>query len=144
MAETFNKKALRQKKDKRKQDKIAKKEERKLNNNKGKSFDEMIMYVDENGNVTNIPPDKQHRIKIKAEEIQLGATRIPEQREFTGMVTLYMADKGYGFITEDETRNTVFLHSNKLEEMIKEKDRVSYEKERTPKGYAALNIRKIK
>lgn len=144
MADTFNKKALQQKRAKKKQDKRERREERKEHNDKGKSLDEMIVYLDEFGNLTDVPPDKQKRKKINIEDIQLGAAPIEEQTEFTGMVSLFFDDKAYGFITEDNSRETVFVHANNLTEPISEKDRVTYEKEKTPKGYAAVNVRKIK
>lgn len=144
MADTFNKKALQQKRAKKKQDKLERREERKIHNNKGKSLEEMTVYLDEFGNITDVPPDKQKRTKINVEDIQLGAAPIMEEKEFTGTVSLFFTEKAYGFITEDRTRETVFVHSNKLLEPIAEKDRVTYEKEKTPKGYAAVNVRKIK
>ena len=144
MADTFNKKALQQKRAKKKQDKRERREERKEHNDKGKSLDEMIVYLDEFGNLTDVPPDKQKRKKINIEDIQLGAAPVEEQKEFTGMVSLFFDDKAYGFITEDNSRETIFVHANNLTEPVTEKDRVTYEKEKTPKGYAAINVRKIK
>lgn len=144
MADTFNKKALQQKRAKKKQDKRERREERKEHNDKGKSLDEMIVYLDEFGNLTDVPPDKQKRKKINIEDIQLGAAPVEEQTEFTGMISLFFEDKAYGFITEDNSRETIFVHANNLTEPVTEKDRVTYEKEKTPKGYAAINVRKIK
>lgn len=144
MADTFNKKALQQKRAKKKQDKRERREERKEHNDKGKSLDEMIVYLDEFGNLTDVPPDKQKRKKINVEDIQLGAAPIIEQKVFTGIVSLFFEDKAYGFITEENSRETVFVHANNLTEPITEKDLVTYEKEKTPKGYAAINVQKIK
>jgi cold shock CspA family protein len=143
MADTFNKKALQQKRAKKKQDKLEKREDRKSHNNKGKSLEEMIVYLDEFGNLTDIPPEKQKRKKINVQDIQLGAAATAEDQEYTGVLSLFFSDKGHGFITEDTTRETVFVHSNKLQDAINEKDRVAYEKEKTPKGYSAYNVRKI-
>ncbi|MFT4062101.1 MAG: cold shock domain-containing protein [Edaphocola sp.] len=144
MADTFAKKALQQKRAKKQQDKQERKEERKNNNNKGKSLEEMTVYLDEYGNLTDTPPDKQKRRPINPEDIQLGAAAKPEEREYAGVVSLFFADKNYGFITEDKTRENIFVHGNKLMEPIAEKDRVVYEKEYTPKGYAAYNVKKAK
>ncbi len=144
MADTFSKKELQKKKAKKKQDKLERKEERKANNNKGKSLEDMIVYLDEDGNFTNVPPDKQKRTTINAEDIQTRVVSTPEPKEHTGSLALFFADKAYGFITEDRTQANIFVHSNNMMEPIKEKDRVTYEKERTPKGYAAINVRKIK
>lgn len=143
MADTFNKKSLQQKKAKKKQDKLEKKAERKLNNDKGKDLDDMIVYLDEYGNLTDVHPDLQKKTKIKASDIQLGAAPILEEA-YTGMISLFFEDKGYGFITEDHSRNTVFVHINSFTEPLKEKDRVTYEKEKTVKGFAAIKVKKIK
>lgn len=144
MGDTYAKKALQQKRAKRKQDKLERREERKSHNNKGKSVEEMIVYLDEDGNFTDVPPEKQKRKKIEIEDIQLGAKALPDDQEFNGTVTMFNAEKAYGFITEDNTGASVFVHSNQMLEAIAEKDRVTYEKERTPKGYAAINVKKIK
>lgn len=145
MADTFAKKERQKKKAKRKLDKAEKKEERKTNNNKGKSLEEMTVYLDENGNFTDIPPEKQMKKKINAKDIQLGAANIVDtQKEYTGTVALLFTDKGYGFITDDETRANIFVHHNNFLEIIIEKDRVVYKKEKTPKGYAAVSVKKIK
>ncbi|OJU76449.1 MAG: cold-shock protein [Bacteroidetes bacterium 47-18] len=143
MADTYSKKALQQKKAKKKQDKQERREERKTNNDKGKSLEEMTVYLDEYGNITDVPPEKQKRSKIPVQDLPEGAAAA-EDREYTGIVSLFFTDKAYGFITEDNTRANIFVHSNKTREPIKEKDRVVYEKEKTPKGYAAINVRKIK
>lgn len=144
MADTFNKKALQQKRAKKRQDKLERRKERKANNDKGKSLEEMIVYVDENGNFTDVPPDKQKRKKINAADIQLEVAPIIQQTEYTGTVALFFTEKAYGFITEDNSRESVFVHSSNLLEPVNEKDRVTYEKEKTPKGFAAVNVRKIK
>lgn len=144
MADTYSKKALQQKKAKKKQDKLEKREERKSNNDKGKSLEEMTVYLDEYGNITDVPPEKQKRSNLPPQAFQPGTDITPEEKECTGIVSLFFTDKAYGFITEDKTRANIFVHSNKTLEPIKEKDRVTYEKEKTPKGYAAINVRKIK
>jgi CspA family cold shock protein len=58
MADTFSKKQLQKKKAKKKSDKADKMEQRKTNNNKGKSLDSMIVYIDENGFFSDTPPVK--------------------------------------------------------------------------------------
>lgn len=143
MADTFAKKEKEKKKAKKKEDKAQKKEDRKTNNDKGKSLEDMTIYLDEYGNFTNVHPDKQIKKKVNAKDIQLGATPIDED-DYTGTIALFFTDKGYGFITEDKTKTNIFVHSNQLLEIIKEKDRVVYEREKTPKGFSAINVRKIK
>jgi hypothetical protein len=55
--ETFGKKEKEKKRAKVKQEKMEKMEERKANVKKGKSLDEMMAYIDENGNISSTPPD---------------------------------------------------------------------------------------
>ena len=57
--ETFNKKEKEKKRLKKKQEKMEKMQERKANAEKGKSLDEMMAYIDENGNLSSTPPDPE-------------------------------------------------------------------------------------
>jgi hypothetical protein len=81
-----------------------KKQERKDNAKDGKSFDDMIAYIDENGNLSSTPPDPRKMIKINVEDIEIG---VPKQKPFDpadlirkGTVTFFNESKGYGFIKE--------------------------------------------
>ena len=56
--ETFSKKEKGKQKIKQRQEKLEKMNERKANAKKGKSLEEMMAYVDENGNLTSTPPAK--------------------------------------------------------------------------------------
>jgi len=144
MSESFSKKEKAKKKAKDKQDKAEKMRERKAQNNKGKSLEDMLAYVDENGNITSAPPDPRKRREINLEDIQLGAAPvIQEDPVKTGFISFFNDEKGYGFITEDNTRENIFVHTNQLSAPVKERDRVEYEKERTPKGYSAIKVKKI-
>jgi len=71
MSETWKKKDREQKKQKAKNDKAEKKQWRKENAKK-KSFDDMIAYTDENGNLSSKPPDPKKRVEIKLEDVQIG------------------------------------------------------------------------
>lgn len=144
MSESFGKKEKEKQKAKQKQDKAQKMKERKASNNKGKSLEDMMAYLDENGNLVSTPPVHQYQVEINLEDIQLGAAPIvPEDTTKTGTVSFFNEAKGYGFIAEDKTRENVFVHSNQLQQPIKERDRVSFEKEKTPKGWSAINVKKI-
>ncbi|AYL99008.1 hypothetical protein [Mucilaginibacter celer] len=54
--DTFNKKEKEKKRIKKQREKKIKADERKENSDKGKSLEEMMAYVDENGNITNVRP----------------------------------------------------------------------------------------
>lgn len=144
MSESFSKKEQAKKKAKNRQDKAEKMQERKAQNNKGKSLEDMMAYLDEDGNITSTPPKGTPRREINLEDIQLGAAPLIEEDPIkTGVVSFFNDAKGYGFIVEDKSGESVFLHGNQLSQSIKEKDKVTFEKERTPKGYSAINVKII-
>lgn len=58
----------------KRKEKEEKKLERKSQSNKGKGFDAMIAYVDENGQLSDTPPDPLKKKELKPEHIQLGAS----------------------------------------------------------------------
>ena len=103
-SETFNKKENEKKKQKKQKDKELKKEERKASGGK-KSFEDMLAYVDEDGNITDTPPDPTvKKKKINAEDIEIGIPkqedREEESKERTGVITFFNDSKGYGFIKD--------------------------------------------
>ncbi|QQV03346.1 MULTISPECIES: cold-shock protein [Chryseobacterium] len=144
MADSFSKKENFKKKAQKAKEKAQKREERKTSNNKGKSLDDMIMYVDANGQLTSTPPDRNNDEDFDINNIQLGAAPIEAEETIkTGIVTFF-SEKGYGFITEDNSKENVFFHSNNCLELIKKGNKVSFEKEKSPKGFVAVNIKMVK
>lgn len=144
--ETFSKKEKEKKKLRKRQDKEAKKEERKANSSKGKGIDEMLAYVDEFGNISDTPPDPTKKKKvIKQEDIQIGVARQtepdPEDLIRKGTVTMFNASKGYGFIRDHVTQESIFVHQNGLAGTIKEGDKVSFEVEKGQKGLVAVKVK---
>jgi CspA family cold shock protein len=146
MSDSFSKKENLKKKADKKKEKALKREERKTQNNKGATLESMFAYVDEFGVLTTTPPDSRNKIDINPEDILLGAKpKEDDEEEFlpkTGVVTYY-SDKGYGFITDDATKNNVFFHNSDISEPIKLKDKVSFEIKRTPRGDNAIQLKKI-
>ncbi|WP_415326346.1 cold shock domain-containing protein [Chryseobacterium sp. MMS23-Vi53] len=144
MADSFSKKENFKKKQQKQKEKALRREERKENNAKGKSLDEMFMYVDANGQLTSTPPDNDEREEINLDNIQLGAAPIEAEETIkTGIVT-FLSEKGYGFITEDKTKENIFFHNNNCIDQIKKGNKVSFEKEKSPKGFSAAEIRLVK
>ncbi|HMR56684.1 MAG TPA: cold shock domain-containing protein [Cyclobacteriaceae bacterium] len=142
--ETFNKKELEKKRLQKRQEKEQRKEERKANANSGKSFEDMIAYVDENGNITSTPPDQTRKKSIKAEDIVIGSRNIgssnPVGDARTGTVAFFNTSKGFGFIKDSQSGESIFVHLNALSSPIKENDKVSFEVERGPKGLSATKV----
>jgi cold shock CspA family protein len=143
--ETFNKKEKEKKKAKERQEKAEKMEERKANAKKGKSLDEMMAYIDENGNISSTPPDPRKKKVVNAEDIQIGVPKYEANEEDlirNGVVTFFNDAKGFGFIKDLQTQESVFIHVNQLSERISENDKVSFEVEMGPKGPSAINVKK--
>lgn len=142
--ETFGKKEREKKRQKKKELKAKRKEERRANaGNKGDN----ITYMDVYGNFHDTPPEPAK--KVKAENIPLG---VPEREEDPfeedqirkGVVTHFNHEKGYGFIREKKTQQSVFVHINNITEEIREDNMVTFETEMGPKGPAALNVKVIR
>ncbi|MGZ3900277.1 MAG: cold-shock protein [Bacteroidia bacterium] len=144
--ETFSKKEHEKKKAKKRKEKEEKKLERKSNNNKGKSFEDMIAYVDENGQLTSTPPDPNKKKVLKLEDIQLGAAKHDvfrqEEVQRKGTITFFNESKGYGFIKDELSKDSIFFHVNGLLAQVKEQDKVTFEVEQGQKGLNAVRINK--
>ncbi len=146
--ETFSKKENEKKRLKKRKDKLEKKEDRKANNDKGKSLEDMMAYVDENGNITSTPPDPNKKKKvIRSEDIQIGVQKQepvdPADLIRSGVVTHYNDSKGYGFIKDTQSQDSIFVHINALAGPLKEGDKVTFEVEQGQKGLTAVRVKNI-
>jgi cold shock CspA family protein len=142
--ESFNKREVRNRKEKKRKEKEKKKLEKK-DTRDGNDLDSMIAYVDEFGNISSTPPDLTKKVQIKAEDIEVS---IPRNRvEDTssnirkGIVTFFNHSKGFGFIRDLESKDSIFVHINSLSEPVEENTRVSFEVERGIKGLNAVNVK---
>jgi cold shock CspA family protein len=145
---TFSKKENEKKRLKKQKDKEEKREEKKANPNKAKSFEDMIAYVDENGNLTSTPPDPKKKKVFNLEDIQVSTTRQEDMPTpdliRKGTVTFFNNEKGYGFIKDSENGDSVFVHINEIQGQVKENDTVSFEIKMGPKGANAVSVSVIK
>lgn len=143
--ETFNKKEVRSKKEKKKKDKEERRLARKEKEKKG-GLEDMMAYVDEFGNITDTPPDPNRKIEeVKVEDIQLGAAKREPTESFdpikTGVVTFYNDAKGFGFIKDSVTQESIFVHINNTLDPIKEGSAVQFEVEMGQKGPTAVKVK---
>ena len=147
MADSFGKKEREKKKQKKRKEKAERKAQRKAEAAEGKSFEDMIMYVDEYGNLTPTPPDPTKKKKIRKEDIEIS---VPKQGEGPpidpirkGTVKFFNEEKGYGFIIDKDTKESVFVHANNLIDQIQDRDRVTYEVEMGAKGPSAVRVKLV-
>lgn len=142
MAETFNKREREKKKLQKRNEKEMRKEERK--SNKEKSFEDMIAYVDENGNFSSTPPDKSKKKIIRESDIDLtsrnSGSAVPIGHR--GVIKFFDPEKGYGFIKEDGSAEEYFFHYSSVDFQAAQQARVSFDTERGPKGMVAVRITK--
>ena len=143
-SDTFNKKEKEKQRIQKRKDKEARKEERKSGKD-GKSFEDMIAYVDENGNFSSTPPDASKKRTINENDIDLssknrGGAQVQDIR--TGFVKTFHEDKGYGFIKDSVTKEEYFFHYTSANFQIAQSNAVSFEIESGPKGLNAVRISK--
>ncbi|HAS39580.1 MAG TPA: DNA-binding protein [Microscillaceae bacterium] len=141
--ETFGKKEVRSKKERKRKEKAQKRLDRK-EKDKSSKLEDMMAYVDEFGNITTTPPDPdQKKEEINAEDIELGVPKHEEDDDPVrkGVVTFFNDDKGYGFIKDSKTQEKIFVHVNNVLEDIKENNMVTYEVVMGQKGPAATEVK---
>ena len=145
---SFNKKENEKKRLQKRNEKDEKRKERQANAVSGQSLDEMLAYVDENGNITSTPPDPTRKKKeIALESIQIGVPkqedREPEDVMRTGTVSFFNDSKGYGFIKDAVSQESIFVHANNLGGLtITEGNKVTFEVEPGMKGPTAVRVKK--
>lgn len=145
--ETFGKKEVRKKKDKKRKDKEQKRAKKKTEGKKS-NFDDMIAYVDEFGMISSTPPDPDKKIDVEVESIELTITKNQPQSspDFIrkGIVSTFNSSKGYGFIRDLSSNQSIFVHANSLLEPIKENDIVIFEIGKGQKGPSAMKVKIFK
>lgn len=141
MAISFNKREIQKKKQSKRLEKQKRKEERKANGG-SVTFEDMIAYVDENGVITDTPPEVTVKQEVDVENIQISTPKKGEEEEvvLTGRVDYFNSDKGYGFIRDAVNGERYFFHVSNAPESIREGDKVTFDLERGQKGMNAVNI----
>lgn len=140
--QSFNKKEKEKKRLKKRELKMKKKVERKANATGG----DMMLYVDQYGNLTDTPMDPTQKVIVDADSIEIG---IPKKVEedidpiHKGKVAFFNDSKGFGFINDTDSGEKYFVHVNGLLQEIRENDKVQFELERGMKGMNAVKVKKI-
>lgn len=139
-------KSEREKKKKIKQrEKEEKRIQRKATSNKGKGFEEMLAYMDHNGQISSTPPDPKLKVEVKLEDIQMGARSFIVDRGTeikTGRIAIFNSERNFGFIKDSLSQEKIFFHISDTNYQVNEGDLISYELKSGPKGFSAGNISK--
>ena len=142
--ESFGKKEKEKKRLKKREEKQRKKEERKSSAKSG-DLEDMLVYVDENGQLTDTPPDPSKKVKVDAESIVIGVPKkeyVEEDPFHKGKVEFFNDSKGFGFINDLDSQEKYFVHISELVDEVKEGDNVIFEIERGMKGMNAVRVKK--
>jgi cold shock CspA family protein len=143
--ESFGKREVRKKQAKKRKEKEQRRQERKGQDKKG-SLDDMMAWVDENGMITSTPPDLTLKKEIKAENIEIGVPKAEfriNNKIRSGNLKIFDESKGFGFITDSESKESIFVHSSDSKEPLKVGIRVEFETEKSVKGLKAINVNPI-
>lgn len=146
--QTWNKIEKEKKKAKKRKEKAAKRVERAATTADGNSLEDMIAYVDEFGRITDTPPDPADKEVIKVEDIEIGVRKKedmePVDENRTGIVTFFNDSKGFGFIKDLVSGESIFVHINQALEPIIENNKVAFKVERGPKGLSATDVKVVR
>ena len=145
MPDSWNKREREKKKQQLKKEKEERKRERKDQAKSGP--DSMIAYIDEFGNIVSTPPDPSTRTEIKAEEIEVS---VPKQKPMEeedplreGTLTFFNQSRGFGFIRDHITQESIFVHINDMKKLLTENTKVRFEVRMDAKGAHAINVEPI-
>jgi len=144
--ETFGKKEKEKKRLKQRQEKQEKMDERKANAKSGKSLEDMMAYIDENGNISSVPPDPSKKKMFRAEDMQISVPKYEPSDEDgvrSGVFAFFNEDKGFGFINDIKSGERIFVHVSQLTERLVENDKVNFEVEAGDRGLSAVNVKKL-
>lgn len=143
--ESSGKKDVKTKQLKKRKDKEKRREEKKVKSKKN-SFDEMLAWVDENGQICSSPPDITKNLEVKVENIDISTPKggiIKESVLFKGRINNFDESKGYGFISGPHLNKSVFVHVTDCIDEIKAGYKVVFETEMGAKGLKAVNVKRI-
>lgn len=137
---SFNKREIEKNKQQKRKEKQQRKEDKK--NNPTSSFEDMIAYVDENGVITDTPPDLTRKQNIDIEDISISTPKKEDIEDpiLKGRIEYFNPDKGYGFIKHLGGTNKYFFHISSAPASIIEGNMVTFELERGQKGMNAVRI----
>ncbi|MDN3551615.1 cold-shock protein [Mucilaginibacter aquaedulcis] len=60
-----------------------------------------------------------------------------------GTVKFFNAEKGFGFISQNDNRSEIFVHATGLIDEIRDNDQVVYDVEEGRKGPNAINVKVV-
>ena len=138
-SQTFGKRENEKKKQAKRLEKQKRREERQAGGSS--SLDDMIAYVDENGNITDTPPQRP-KVEIQLEDIVIATPKKEDiaAEPLKGRVEYFNTEKGYGFIKDLASTEKYFFDISSAPEGIGEGRIVLFELMRGTRGMNAVKI----
>lgn len=140
MAQTQQKKENEKKRIQRRKAKEEKRELKRDNNDKGKSFEELFAYVDEFGNLSDTPPETKYQFK----ESDLIRPNTPVDEYYFGRVSHYNENARYGFIRDNETKESVYFNDTLVGFSLEYGQQVKFKMQRGRQGMQVSEVVAIK
>ena len=142
--QTFNKLEREKNKAKKREEKRKKMQARKEARARGELKQDEFVYVDHLGNFRDTPPDPEEREEINLESIQISTNKkIDNDVKYSGKVTFYEPDKGYGFIKNSISQDSYFFHFSECPDPLDVGDKVEFDLAKGEKGMNAVKINKL-
>ncbi len=142
--DTFGKKEREKKKRSKQKEKEEKRNFRKLNNDKGKNLHEMLMFVDANGNLTETPPETEWIRDLHNSNPDRDPNASPDApmpvTKRSGTVTFFDAEKGFGFIEDHATKQSIYVNKRHITEDLERGATVHFLVQRNSKGTYAVDV----
>ncbi len=139
---TSAKKDREKRKQKERKDKMENRAERRAT--KAKSFDEMIAYVDEYGRFSSTPPPPFAPVDADSIEVNtIGQVEEADSHIRTGVVMSFDESKGFGFIKDSTTQESIFVHVSALKTRISQGDKITFEVNKGDRGLFAVNVKPV-
>lgn len=139
-SQSFGKRENEKKRQAKRLEKQKRKEQRQAGGSS--SLDDMIAYVDENGNLSSTPPEERVKQEVNLEDILIATPRREDEEPemLTGRVEHFNGAKGYGFIRDAASGEKYFFHVSVAPVGIAEGMTVTFQTERGPRGINAVGI----
>lgn len=143
---TFSKKEREKKKLQKRKLKEEKRAKKKEQTTSGK-LEDMLVYLDSNGNIIDTPPDEtDKKVEIDPASIAVSTPKsapVDLDAERRGKVEFFNHNKGYGFIVQSNSEEKFFVHDSNLIDKVNENDKVKFSIEKGERGFQAVNVKKI-
>ncbi len=139
-SQSFGKRENEKKKQAKRLEKQKRKEERLAGGTA--SQDDMIAWIDENGNIVDTPPEQRDKSEVKLEDVAISTPKKDdtEPEPLKGRVEYFDNGKGYGFIKDLASTEKYFFHISSAPAGIAEGNIVTFETERGTRGMNAVGI----